>query len=77
MKIEAKYDLGAKLFYLNEDKKIKQESVTNIAIFVRKDDVAISYTMKEPFTGSLVKENHLFETKEDLIASLDDTDEES
>lgn len=77
MQVKTKYNLGEELFYLNENKKIRQESVSSATMFVRKDHISVSYTMGELYVGDSIDEKYLFETKKELIDSLDDLDEES
>jgi len=62
-----KYDLGDKLFFIQENKIVCKE-VNSICI----EKTGIEYTFRESplYMSFFVKEDSLFKTKEELIASL-------
>lgn len=76
MKIETKYNIGDKVFFLNHN-KVEQSMIQSIEIILTnvfdtkgtKLFTRISYILCPEFSGTYY-ENRLFLTKEDLLNSL-------
>ena len=74
MKIETKYNIGDKVFFINHYKEIAQEKINNIDISVIRAFLAFgnrSTVNVKYFVGSeVIDEEKCFKTKEELLKSL-------
>lgn len=74
MKIETKYNIGDKVFFLNYYKNIVQEKIDYIDISVRRKFLSFGNTPEvniKYFIGSeVIEEERCFKTKEELLKSL-------
>lgn len=70
VKISTKFDLGDTIFFISEaTKRIIEATVIEILFFVEKRKTTIYYKT-EPY--SMVREDMSFETKEEIINSLNE-----
>ena len=74
MKIETKYDIGDKVFFINHYKEIVQEKINNIDISVIRAFLSFgnraTVNIKYFVAGEVIDEEKCFKTKEELLKSL-------
>ena len=67
MEINNKYQIGQKVYFLN-DGKAKCDEVKSVSIFVYKDSMSIMYGFQK--ASATKYENEVFATEEDLKAEV-------
>ena len=67
MEVNNKYQIGQKVFFLNNG-KAKCDEVKSVCIFVYKDSVSIMYGFQK--ASATKYENEVFATEEDLKAEV-------
>lgn len=70
MKINTKYNIGRKLYFIR-DSRICREEVREIHAQVNYNGLGIYYDFGSPFNNTRISEGSLFVTKKDLLQYLE------